>query len=59
MYKSQRNLFYLALFVITILFSACSSSSDDGDGDGSTTTPADPAKGSDWDKMEWDKGQWK
>ena len=31
MYKTQRNLFYLILIIISILFSACSSSSNDGD----------------------------
>ena len=56
MFKTQKKTLFFALFLITILFSACSSS---GGGDSNGGDADELAKGSEWDKMEWDRGQWK
>jgi hypothetical protein len=43
----------LVLFLLTGLFSGCSH----GGGGGGAAAP-NPAEGSTWDQMEWDKGKW-
>ena len=42
---------YLMIPLCCLLISAC------GGGGGGDDAP-DPATGSDWDQMEWDKGSW-
>jgi len=42
MYKTQKKIFYLVLILMSILFSACSSSSDDGDSGDDINLPQVP-----------------
>ncbi len=57
MFKAQKQMIYLVLFLMAILLlGACGGGSGGGD---PATGVDDPAKSSQWDKMEWDKGQWK
>ena len=55
MFKTQKQVVYILLFLFTILLTACSGGGSSGDSGDATV---DPAKSSEWDKMEWDKGQW-
>ncbi len=52
--KKPIKILALCLSITMVLFmSACS-----GGGGGSSSTTSDPAESNEWDKMEWEKGQW-
>jgi len=54
--KSMRKLL-VAIFVLTMLLTACGGGSGGG-GNGGGTTNSSPTKDSNWDQLTWDKDNW-